>query len=78
MVVSLQIMDGRNDEANNQYGLKNREHSNRDDVMSIKNNGHATKKKTKRKKMKLTVLTRGAVLTGQTTRILEKCWTYQE
>ena len=28
-------MDGRNDETNNQYGLRNRKHSNRDDVLSI-------------------------------------------
>ena len=42
------------------------------------NNGKTTKKKTKRKKMKLSVLTRGAVLTRQTTKILEKCWRCQE
>ena len=28
-------MDGRNDKANNQYGLRNRKHSNWDDVLSI-------------------------------------------
>ena len=32
-------MDGRNDEANNRYGLRNREHSNRDGVMSIHEQG---------------------------------------
>ena len=35
MAVSLQIMDGRNDEANNRYGLRNREHCNRNYVMSL-------------------------------------------
>ena len=35
LVVSLQIMDGRNDKANNRYGLRNCKHSNRDDVLSI-------------------------------------------
>ena len=35
MVVALQIIDGRNDDDNNRYGLRNREHSNRDDVYSI-------------------------------------------
>ena len=69
-------MDGRNDEANNRYGLRNREQSNRNDVLSIlMNKGQTTKKRTKRKKMKLTALTRGAVLTRQTTKILKICWT---
>ena len=32
-------MDGRNDEANNRYRLRNREHSNSDGVMSIHEQG---------------------------------------
>ena len=72
-------MDSRNDDANNQYGLRNRKHRNVNDVLSIKtNNDQMTKKRTKRKKMKLTILPRGAVLTRLTTKILEKCWTCQE
>ena len=35
MVVSLQIMDGRNDEFNNRYGLRNRKHRISNDVLSI-------------------------------------------
>ncbi len=35
MVVSLQIMDSRNDKPNNQYELRNRKHSNRNDGLSI-------------------------------------------
>ena len=36
------------------------------------------KKKKKKKKGKITVLTRGAVLTRQMTKIMEKCWMFQE
>ena len=32
-------MDGRNDKANNQYKLKNREHNNLDDGLSIDKQG---------------------------------------
>ena len=40
MVVSLQIMDGRNDDAtNNRYGLRNREQSNRKGRLSISGEG---------------------------------------
>ncbi len=39
MVVSLQIMDGRNDKANNQYGLWNCEHSIRDGGLIINEHG---------------------------------------
>ena len=40
LVVSLQIMDGRNDKAaNNQYELRNREHSNRNGGLSITGQG---------------------------------------
>ena len=40
MVVSLQIMDGRNDDAaNNRYGLRNREQSNREGRLSISGEG---------------------------------------
>ena len=42
------------------------------------NKNQATKKRTKRKKIKLSVLNRGAVLTGLTTKILKKFWTCQE
>ncbi len=68
-------MDGMNDKAN-QYGLRNREHSNRDNVMSIHEQGSGNK--AKKKKSEMTVLTRGAVLMRQTTKILKKCWTCQE
>ena len=43
MVVSLQNMEGRNDEANNRYGLKKCKHSNRDDVLSINKQGSGDK-----------------------------------
>ena len=44
LVVSLQIMDGRNDEAaNNRYELRNRKQSNRDDVLSISRQGSGDK-----------------------------------
>ena len=36
-------MDGRNDEANNRYGLRNREHNNRNDVLSINIQGSGNK-----------------------------------
>ena len=39
MVVSFQTMDGRNDKANNRYGLRNREHNNRDGGLSINKHG---------------------------------------
>ena len=32
-------MDGRNDKANNQYGLRNRKHDNHDDGLSIDKQG---------------------------------------
>ena len=32
-------MDGRNDKANNRYGLRNRKHSNRDDGLNIDKHG---------------------------------------
>ena len=39
LVVSFQTMDGRNDKANNQYGLRNRKHNNRNDGLSINKQG---------------------------------------
>ncbi len=48
MVVSFQIMDGRNDKAaNNQYGLRNREHSNRDGGLIISGEGSGNKEEDK-------------------------------
>ena len=38
-------MDGMNDKANNRYGLRNREHSNRDNVMSIHEQGSGDEEK---------------------------------
>ncbi len=40
-------MDGMNDEANNQYGLRNCEHSNHDNVMSIHKQGSGNKEEGK-------------------------------
>ena len=39
LVVSLQITGGRNDKANNQYGLWNREHINREGGLIINKHG---------------------------------------
>ncbi len=48
MVVSLQIMDSRNDDAaNNQYGLRNREQSNREGRLSISGEGSGNKEEDK-------------------------------
>ena len=44
LVVFVQIMDGRNDEApNNQYELRNREHINRNGGLSIGREGSGDK-----------------------------------
>ena len=51
MVVSLQIMDGRNDDAaNNRYGLRNREQSNREGRLSISGEGSGNKEENKEEK----------------------------
>ncbi len=48
LVVSLQIMDGRNDKAaNNRYGLRNREHSNHNGGLSISGEGSGGKEEDK-------------------------------
>ncbi len=65
-------MNGRNDKANNRYGLRNCKHINHNDGLSISGQGSGDKEEAKRKKRKLSVLTRGAVLTRQTRKMLEK------
>ena len=71
-------MDGRNDEANNQYGLRNREHSNCDDVMSINKQQSNNEEEDADEEDEDNRPHQRRRVDEAKNEILEKCWTCQE